>query len=142
MKWCHLVGIILAIALIVFSIAYPIPQKWVYVSGLSSAYTSDWSDNIGAEYLGGDAYNYIVEASLKGNYMSGVLTMKSVTFVGGVLLLFLTVYSYIKCAAVKAGTETLVRLLSKADTETAPVNRTEEAAAPCTGEAEAGDARE
>ncbi len=42
-----------------------IPRKYVSVSSSAVAYEYDWSQNTGAQYLGGDAYNYIVEASLK-----------------------------------------------------------------------------
>lgn len=37
------------------------------------------------EYVGGDAYNYIIGASLVGGHIAGTLTMKAVFVVGGVL---------------------------------------------------------
>lgn len=97
MKKSQIFGIIMAISLIVFSLVYPVPEKYVYVSSSSKAYDYSWSENKGAEYLGGDCYNYQVEASLKAGYFCGVLVMKSITFVGGILLFFLTMYSRIKC---------------------------------------------
>lgn len=98
MKKPHIFGLLAAIALIVFSIAFPVPEKYVDVSSNYSAYHSSWKENTGAEYVGGDAYNYQMEAALKAGYMSGVLAMKSVTFVGGLLLFFLTLYSNAACS--------------------------------------------
>lgn len=98
MKKPHIFGLFAAIALIIFSIAFPVPEKHIDVSSYYSAYQSSWKENVGAEYVGGDAYNYQMEATLKAGYMSGILAMKAVTFVGGVLLLFLTLYSYSACS--------------------------------------------
>ncbi len=104
MKGSQILGIILAIALIAFGIGYPTPDKHLRVSGYLSG---DWIDTYGEEYVGGDAYNYQMEASLKAGYMGGVLAMKSTSFVGGLLLLFLTFYSRIKCAALEEQTRIL-----------------------------------
>lgn len=101
MKKTHIFGLLAAIALIIFSIAFPVPEKHIDVSSNYSAYQSSWKENVGAEYVGGDAYNYQMEATLKAGYMSGVLAMKSITFVGGVLLLFLTLYSDSACSLVE-----------------------------------------
>lgn len=117
MKASQIIGIIIAIVLVVFGIAYPVPEKHVFVSSSSSAYYSEWIENKGAEYLGGDAYNYQVEASLKAGYMSGVLVMKALTFVCGILLFFLSLFSAAKCACVKKQTEILTNLVSKLDFE-------------------------
>ena len=111
MKASQVFGIILAIALITFAIAYPVPETHVRVSESWSAYDNSWSDAYGAEYLGGDAYNYIVEASLKGGYVSGVLAMKAITFVGGLLLFFLALYSHLKCSRIEQQTNLLSELL-------------------------------
>lgn len=98
MKKPHIFGLLAAIALIIFSIAFPVPEKHIDVSSNYSAYQSSWKENVGAEYVGGDAYNYQMEATLKAGYMSGVLAMKSITFVGGLLLFFLTLYSDAVCS--------------------------------------------
>ena len=98
MKKPHIFGLLAAIALIIFSIAFPVPEKHIDVSSNYSAYQSSWKENVGAEYVGGDAYNYQMEATLKAGYMSGVLAMKSITFVGGLLLFFLTLYSDSACS--------------------------------------------
>lgn len=98
MKKPHIFGLLAAIALIIFGIAFPVPEKYVDVSSNYSAYHSSWKENTGAEYVGGDAYNYQMEAALKAGYMSGVLAMKSITFVGGLMLFFLTLYSDSACS--------------------------------------------
>ena len=98
MKKTHIFGLLAAIALIIFSIAFPVPEKHIDVSSYYSAYQSSWKENVGTEYVGGDAYNYQMEATLKAGYMSGILAMKSITFVGGLLLFFLTLYPNAACS--------------------------------------------
>lgn len=110
MKASQVFGVIISLSLIIFSISYPVPTKEVNVSSSYFAYNNTWNDNEGAEYIGGDAYNYQIEASLKAGYVSGVLAMKSITFVGGILLLFLTMYSHVKCVCLKSQEEQLLRL--------------------------------
>lgn len=102
----QVLGIILAIALIVFGIAFPTPEKYLHVREYNDRYSEhlSWDDSQGEEYVGGDAYNYQMEASLKAGYMSGVLAMKSITFASGLLLLFLTLYSRVVCAAIEEQT--------------------------------------
>ena len=97
MKGSQATGIVIAIILIVFSIAFPMPEKHLRTSMYRNSY--NWTDDSGEEYVGGDAYNYQMEASLKAGYMSGVLAMKSISLIGGLLLLFLTLYSRIICEA-------------------------------------------
>lgn len=110
MKGSQVLGIILAVALIIFGVAFPVPEKYVSVSSSSYAYEYPWTKDRGAEYVGGDAYNYQMEASLKAGYMSGVLALKSISFVGGLLLFFLTLYSRVKCAAIEKQTRLLFEI--------------------------------
>ncbi len=110
MRGSQILGIIMAVILIAFGVAYPVPKKYVDVSSNSTAYHSSWSKNIGAEYLGGDCYNYQVEASLKAGYLTGVLAMKSITFVGGLLLLFLTLYFRIRYQTIEAQTRIITEM--------------------------------
>jgi len=110
MKGSHIISFIIALGLIALGSYYPVPEKYVNVSGLSSAFHSDWNENKGAEYIGGDAYNYQIEASLKAGYMSGIISMKAIFFVGGMILLSLTSLSCIKCSYVKKQTELLSKL--------------------------------
>ena len=86
------VGIFVSATMISSSRKMELPEKYVYVSSSSSAYHYDWSQNTGAEYLGGDAYNYIVEASLKAGYYNATATTKAVTGTAGTVLLFCSVF--------------------------------------------------
>ena len=87
-----LAGIIISALLIFHGLGLELPEKHVYVSSNSNAYYYDWDRNVGAEYLGGDCYNYIVEASLKAGYYSAVTTEKYVCIVGGLLILFFSLF--------------------------------------------------
>lgn len=85
-------GIIMALALILFGTFYPVPKKEINIEDY--VYDSQWSENIGAKYVGGDAYNYQMEASLKAGYISGIMAMKAITYTGGFLLLFFSQFAY------------------------------------------------
>lgn len=108
MKKSHIFGILVAIALIIFSIAYPLPEKHLRTSGYS--YGLDWSEDRGEEYVGGDAYNYQMEASLKAGYFSGIMTAKVMTFVGGLLLFFLSLFAHTKCAVITQETNRICEI--------------------------------
>lgn len=114
MKVQHILGIVSAVALILFAVFYPVPEKQIDVGSPYSDYENKWSEEKGAAYVGGDAYNLQIEASLKAGYMSGVLAMKSVTFVGGVLLLFLTIYSGMWSVEMERKTQQWISEWSKA----------------------------
>ena len=95
MKAFYVLCAIVAIALIIFGIAYPLPGKYVNVSEKYIPRDEiSWKDDIGREYINGDCYNYQIEASLKSGYMSGGMTMKSISFVGGWILLCLAISAY------------------------------------------------
>lgn len=95
MKAFYVLCAIVAIALIIFGIAYPLPGKYVNVSEKYIPYDEVWwKDDTGKEYINGDCYNYQIEASLKSGYMSGGMTMKSISFVGGWILLCLAISAY------------------------------------------------
>ncbi len=123
-KIIPILGIVVAIAMIVFSAAYPVPDKYIRVG--SSYYGYEWSENRGNEYVGGDAYNYQMEASLKAGYMSGILAMKSVMFVGGVLLLFVTLYSGMKRKVIEEQTKAFSECMAE-QTKTALKEMSEKA---------------
>lgn len=110
MKGLKTWGIIVSVMLVAFSVLYPVPEKHMHVSSSYSAYDNTWADNEGAEYIGGDAYNYEIEASLKAGYVSGVLAMKCITFVGGMLLYFLTLFSSAKSEQMEAQASLLADL--------------------------------
>lgn len=92
MKAFYVLCAIVAIAMIIFGTAYPLPGKYVNVSEKYIPYDEVWwKDDTGKEYINGDCYNYQIEASLKSGYMSGGMTMKSISFVGGWILLCLAI---------------------------------------------------
>lgn len=76
-------GILLAIGLIVVGIFFPIPDKKIS--------TYSFSENGYNEYVGGDAYNIQIEASLRGGQIAGATAAKAVFISSGVVLLFLTI---------------------------------------------------
>ena len=99
-------GLIAACVMVVFALGMindskdiDLPKKHVYVSSSSSAYYSEWEANQGAQYLGGDAYNYIVEASLKAGYYDAQVTRKTILEVGGYLLLSISGFFGLYCLA-------------------------------------------
>lgn len=122
MKTSQILGIIFAVALIIFSIVYPVPEKDVNISSSSRAFYSSWSENIGAKYINGDCYNYQMEASLKAGYLAGVLAMKSFTFVGGLFLLFLTLYSRVKCKTIEEQARVIAGMVTNSENITKNVS--------------------
>lgn len=90
MKISYVVGIIFSIILIAIGVFFPVPKKHLRVS--EYAYDNNWFEN-GEEYVGGDAYNYQMEASLKAGWVSGVIALKSIGISVGITLLMISVYS-------------------------------------------------
>ena len=121
MKSFTVLGIILSLALILFGICYQVPEKHLRTSEYD--YNNDWTDRNGEEYVGGDAYNYQMEASLKAGYMSGVLAMKSITLVWGILLFFLTLYAQAKITLLAAQEMHLHRLVRNSAAISRKLNR-------------------
>lgn len=75
------IGIVLAILLIAVGIFLPIPSK--KIDSWASA-----DDGGYKEYVGGDAYNIIIEASLRGGIIAGRTAAKAILISVGVLQLF------------------------------------------------------
>lgn len=90
MKTSYVVGIIFSIILIAIGIFFPVPKKHLLVS--ENAYNNNWFEN-GEKYVGGDAYNYQMEASLKAGWVSGVIVLKSIGISVGITLLMISIYS-------------------------------------------------
>lgn len=65
MKIAGIIGIILSLVLVIYGFTVSVP----------GSYLSSYSVT---EYVGGDAYNYIMEASLRGGEISGAMTQKAV----------------------------------------------------------------
>lgn len=80
-KKIQILGIISAIALIVVGIFLPVPEKRIS--------TYSFSDEGYYEYVGGDAYNIQIEASLRGGIIAGRTVAKAVLISVGTLELFL-----------------------------------------------------
>lgn len=108
MKGIHTFGIIMAIVLIIVGAVFPVPDKFVNV--ISYSYDENWFSDKGIEYVGGDAYNYQMEASLKAGWVSGVLALKAVAVSSGILLLMITLYADSKEKAINKQTEILTKI--------------------------------
>ena len=69
-KVAGVIGIILAVVFLVLAFSTQIPDKYI------KSYGSDKMQ----EYVGGDAYNFIIEASLRGGEIAGAQTTKAIYF--------------------------------------------------------------
>lgn len=75
-------GLLLSVGLFVLGCMTEIPDKWIMPVAIS---------DIGyREYVGGDAYNYIIEASLRGGEIAGGKTARAIYFSAGGLLFVLS----------------------------------------------------
>ena len=54
-----------------------------------------------AQYVGGDAYNYIIESSIRGGQISGMITCKTILISLGILLFFLVIIGNEICKSIK-----------------------------------------
>lgn len=76
-KLAGITGIVLAVVFMVLGFCSTTPDKYIRSYGSNKMY----------EYVGGDAYNYIIEAALRGGEIAGAKTTKAVYFgVAGILL--------------------------------------------------------
>lgn len=88
--------ILLGLILILAGIFLPIPGGALTTSKYSNGEKTDYyvfDDKYSSidEYVGGDAYNYIIGASLVAGKMSGAITAKAVFIAGGAVCLCLGV---------------------------------------------------
>lgn len=112
--------VLIAIGLIAFGALFPVPEKHISVYGYGER---QWTENTGTEYVGGDAYNYEIEATLRGGYMSGVMAMKAVTFVGGWIMLCILQTNH--CRMIEMERQTgLLRQLNLENRGNGPVQET------------------
>jgi len=79
-KVAGIVGIILAAILLVLGFVSTTPDKYI----------SSYGDNKMYEYVGGDAYNYIIEASLRGGEIAGAKAAKAIYFAAAGILFVLS----------------------------------------------------
>ena len=75
-KLAGVVGIILACVFVYLAINTTIPGKYI----------SSYGSNKMTEYVGGDAYNFIIEASLRGGEIAGAQITKAIYFAVAALL--------------------------------------------------------
>ena len=101
-------GIIMSLLLIIFGAVFPVPEK--QVNTIDYCYDKSWFYRYGEEYVNGDAYNYQIEDSLKAGWVSGVLTMKSISVATGILLFSITIYADKKHKELEKQTKLLEQL--------------------------------
>ena len=99
-------GIFVSVLLIIFGAVFPIPKKEIRI--LDRCYDKSWFYEYGQEYWGGDSY--VVEASLKSGWLSGILVMKSISVATGILLFFIIIYADKKHKELEKQTKLLEQL--------------------------------
>ena len=75
-KAAGVIGIILAVVFLILGFTTQIPDKYI------KSYGTDKME----EYVGGDAYNFIIEASLRGGEIAGARTAKTIYFAVAAIL--------------------------------------------------------
>ncbi len=85
-----IVGIILILVGLFIQIPGGVLTTWGYLDG-EEAFGYEFDDKYASidEYVGGDAYNYIIGASLVAGKISGTMTTKAIFVVGGILCICL-----------------------------------------------------
>ena len=78
------IGIIIAVILFIAGIFTEVPSKLIEPYNLT--------DNGYEEYVGGDAYNYQIEASLRGGVIAGTKTQKAIYISMSCLILIISLY--------------------------------------------------
>lgn len=81
-------GLILAAVMISVGIILPVPDTEISGGSYSSR-----SDGKYLEYVGGDAYNIQIEASIRGGEISGRTAAKTILLTGGAILFVLTLFA-------------------------------------------------
>lgn len=76
---------LIAIALVIFGIILPIPEKHID-TWRTGDFGSEWNGNDYTEYVGGDAYNIMIEASLRGGIIAGRTVAKTILIVSGIVI--------------------------------------------------------
>lgn len=75
-KVAGIIGLVLVAVFLYFAISTPVPDKYI----------SSWGSNKMTEYVGGDAYNYIIEASLRGGEIAGAIISKAIYYACAAIL--------------------------------------------------------
>ena len=79
-KTAGIAGLILAVVLLILGFTSVSPDKYIRSYGDKKMY----------EYVGGDAYNYIIEASLRGGEIAGAKAAKAIYFAAAGILFVLS----------------------------------------------------
>jgi len=58
------------------------------IGGLASTSQNGRQDNNAVRYVGGDAYNFIIEASIRGGEIAGRTSATAILLVGGLIIFF------------------------------------------------------
>ena len=77
-----IVGMVLSVLFVILAFSTVIPDKYI------SSYGADRM----LEYVGGDAYNFIIEASLRGGEIAGAKTARAVYFAASAVLTVISLY--------------------------------------------------
>lgn len=89
---------VIGLVLLLIGVFMPVPGKLLTTYDSLDGKSSDYSDekyNAIEEYVGGDAYNYIVGAALEGGEIAGVRSQKAIFITGGLIIISLGVLSYV-----------------------------------------------
>ena len=81
------IGIFIAIALLCMGLFTKVPQKEIDFT--------NFNGNGYEEYVGGDAYNIQIEASLRGGIIAGAKTSRAIYFSGAAIVFLLSLYGFI-----------------------------------------------
>ena len=81
-KTIGIIVLLVGVALFIIGIVWQIPGTHLSTYSLSGAGNSKIE-----EYVGGDAYNYIIGASLVSGRISGIITMKAIFIAIGTLII-------------------------------------------------------
>lgn len=81
----------MGIILIAVGLFFPIPSEKLTISNTNA---TKYGDTLVEEYVGGDAYNYTITASIVAGKISGVIALKAVFATMGCLILCIGLISY------------------------------------------------
>ena len=83
-KVVSIIGILISILLLGIGVFTKVPSKEI------NSFT--FSDDGYTEYVGGDAYNYQIEASLRGGQIAGAKTQKAIYISVGCLIFVISMF--------------------------------------------------
>ena len=82
-----ILGFIIAALFLVAAFIIKVPNKYIsYYSSMDDGYV---------EYVGGDAYNYIIEAALRGGEIAGAKTSKAIFFASAGIITVISLFGLV-----------------------------------------------